>query len=92
LSLIRQRGFLILWLGQFLVTFAAWALRTVLLIWVYKLTRSGVAVSVVGLMYPPIIASGGLSPLLIRATPRPRERPSGASVEIALAMVGEGME
>jgi MFS family permease len=49
MELLRQRGFLLLWTGQFLVTFATWALRTILLIWVYQLTRSGIAVSVVGL-------------------------------------------
>ncbi|MDQ2741503.1 MAG: MFS transporter [Chloroflexota bacterium] len=49
MSLFRSRGFLLLWSGQLLVTFASWALRTVLLIWVYGLAHSGVAVSIVGL-------------------------------------------
>jgi MFS family permease len=49
LALLRNRGFLLLWLGQFLGILADWALRTILLIWVFKLTRSGVAVSLVGL-------------------------------------------
>ncbi len=38
-----------LWGGQFLGVLADWSLRTLLLIWVYALTRSGVAVSLVGL-------------------------------------------
>lgn len=38
-----------MWAGQLLVTLASWALRTVLLIWVYGLAHSGVAVSAVGL-------------------------------------------
>lgn len=48
MNLLRHRGFLLLWSGQFLGILADWSLRTMLLIWVYSLTRSGVAVSVVG--------------------------------------------
>jgi MFS family permease len=49
MGLLRHRGFLQLWAGQLVSTLADWALRTILLIWVYALTHSGVAVSVVGL-------------------------------------------
>ena len=49
MSLLRQRGFFLLWSGQFLGILADWSLRTMLLIWVYSLTRSGIAVSIVGL-------------------------------------------
>lgn len=44
----HDRGFALLWCGQFLSFLGDWALRTMLLIWVYQLTRSGIAVSVVG--------------------------------------------
>src|SRR5947209_5547767 len=49
MTLLRQRGFLLLGTGQFLNIIASWSLRTVMLIWVYALTKSGVAVSLVGL-------------------------------------------
>lgn len=49
MDLLRNRGFMLLWAGQFLAILADWSLRTALLIWVYSLTRSGVAVSLVGL-------------------------------------------
>lgn len=49
MGLLRNRGFALLWAGQFLAVLADWSLRTALLIWVYSLTRSGVAVSLVGL-------------------------------------------
>ena len=49
MGLMRNRGFVLLWAGQFLAVLADWSLRTALLIWVYSLTRSGVAVSLVGL-------------------------------------------
>ncbi len=49
IELARNRGFALLWAGQFLTILADWSLRTMVLIWVYALTRSGVAVSVVGL-------------------------------------------
>jgi len=48
MGLLRNRGFALLWGGQFLGYLGDWALRTMLLIWVYQLTRSGIAVSVVG--------------------------------------------
>ena len=49
MSLLHNRGFVLLWSGQFLGILADWSLRTAVLIWVYTLTRSGVAVSLVGL-------------------------------------------
>ena len=49
MNLVRERGFALLWGGQFLGVLADWSLRTLLLIWVYALTRSGFAVSLVGL-------------------------------------------
>ncbi len=49
MRLLRNRGFILLWTGQFLGTLTDWALRTVLLLWVYGLTRSGAAVGLVGL-------------------------------------------
>ena len=62
MQLLRNRGFVLLWLGQFLVVFGAWALRTVLLIWVYQLTRSGIAVSIVGLAEAlPLLVVGPLA-------------------------------
>ncbi len=48
MDLLRHRGFVLLWCGQFLGFLGDWTLRTMLLIWVYQLTRSGLAVSVVG--------------------------------------------
>jgi MFS family permease len=49
MALLRQRGFRLLLAGQFLITLGAWGLRVLLLIWVYQLTHSGTAVSLVGL-------------------------------------------
>jgi hypothetical protein len=49
MSLLHNRGFVLLWSGQFLGILADWSLRTAVLIWVYKLTRSGLAASLVGL-------------------------------------------
>jgi len=49
MSILRNRGFALLWSGQSLGTLADWSLRTMVLIWVYSLTHSGVAVSLVGL-------------------------------------------
>ncbi len=49
MNLLRERGFALLWIGQSLSSLADWALRAVVLIWVYALTGSGIAVSVVGL-------------------------------------------
>ena len=49
MSLLRNRGFALLWAGQFLGLMADWSLRTMVLIWVYGLTHSGIAVSFVGL-------------------------------------------
>jgi len=48
MDLLRNRGFALLWGGRFLGLLGDWALRTMLLIWVYQLTRSGLAVSMVG--------------------------------------------
>lgn len=47
--LFRNRGFVVLVAGQSLSLLGDWGLRTALLIWVYALTRSGLAVSLVGL-------------------------------------------
>jgi len=49
MALLRLPGFRALLAGFFLSTFAAWAGRTAILIWVYALTHSGVMVSLVGL-------------------------------------------
>ncbi len=49
MGLLRSRGFLLLWSGQFLGVFGDWSLRTMLLIWAFTLTGSGVVVSLVGL-------------------------------------------
>jgi len=49
MALLRLPGFRSLLAGFFLSTFAAWASRTAVLIWVYALTHSGVMVSLVGL-------------------------------------------
>jgi dihydroorotate dehydrogenase electron transfer subunit len=46
---LRNVGFARLWVGQFLSLFADWALRALLLLWVYRLTHSGVGTSLVGL-------------------------------------------
>lgn len=48
-SLWRNEGFLFLCAGQCLSQLADAALRIVILIWIYQLTRSGMAVSLVGL-------------------------------------------
>jgi MFS family permease len=49
MTLLRNRALLMLIVGQTVSTLADWALRVALLIWTYALTRSGVAVSLVGL-------------------------------------------
>ncbi|HVB08866.1 MAG TPA: MFS transporter [Bacillota bacterium] len=46
---LRNGGFARLWVGQFLSLFADWALRALLLLWVFRLTHSGVGTSLVGL-------------------------------------------
>ena len=46
---LRNGGFIRLWVGQFLSLFADWALRALLLLWVYQMTHSGVGTSLVGL-------------------------------------------
>lgn len=46
---LRNGGFARLWVGQFLSLCADWALRALLLLWVYRLTHSGVGTSLVGL-------------------------------------------
>jgi predicted MFS family arabinose efflux permease len=46
---LRNGRFARLWVGQFLSLFADWALRALLLLWVYRLTHSGVGTSLVGL-------------------------------------------
>ncbi len=48
-ALLHHRGFVRLWIGQFLSLLADWSLRAMLLIWVYTLTHSGEMVSLVGL-------------------------------------------
>ncbi|HZU13418.1 MAG TPA: MFS transporter [Chloroflexota bacterium] len=48
MDLLQSRGFVLLLTGQLLATFGIWAFRTVLLIWVYSLSHSGTAVSLVG--------------------------------------------
>jgi hypothetical protein len=48
-ALLKHRAFLLLVVGQTSSLLADWALRAALLIWVYALTRSAVAVSLVGL-------------------------------------------
>lgn len=66
MGLLRIRGFQFLWTGQLLVTLASWALRTVLLIWVYGLAHSGVAVSVVGLAEAaPLVILAGIGGVFV---------------------------
>lgn len=66
MALLRIRGFLLLWTGQLLVTLATWALRTVLLIWVYGLAHSGVAVSGVGLAEAaPLLVLAGVGGVFV---------------------------
>lgn len=48
-ALLRNRGFLFLLGGFFLSLLAPWCQRTMVLIWVYALTGSGLGVSLVGL-------------------------------------------
>jgi DHA3 family macrolide efflux protein-like MFS transporter len=60
-TLLHNRALLLLIVGQTVSTMADWSLRVALLIWVYALTRSGIAVSLVGLCEAvPILV---LSPL-----------------------------
>lgn len=49
MQLLGERGFRFLLAGQFLIILTVWALRVILLIWVYDLAHSGAAVSIVGL-------------------------------------------
>jgi predicted MFS family arabinose efflux permease len=49
MRLLRTSGFVRLWAGQFLSLFADWALRALLLLWVFRLTHSGLGTSLVGL-------------------------------------------
>lgn len=49
LALLRNQGFRYLLAGQFLSLLAPWCQRTMVLIWVYALTKSGTGVSLMGL-------------------------------------------
>ncbi|MGI8912415.1 MAG: MFS transporter, partial [Chloroflexota bacterium] len=49
LALLQNRGFRYLLIGQFLSLVAPWCQRTMVLIWVYALTKSGSGVSLMGL-------------------------------------------
>jgi MFS family permease len=49
LALLQNRGFRYLLAGQFLSLVAPWCQRTMVLIWVYALTKSGTGVSLMGL-------------------------------------------
>jgi hypothetical protein len=49
MGLVHHRGFLLLWSGQVLSLAGDWALRALVLLWVFRLTHSGLAVRVVGL-------------------------------------------
>jgi predicted MFS family arabinose efflux permease len=48
-ALLQNRGFRYLLAGQFLSLVAPWCQRTMVLIWVYALTKSGTGVSLMGL-------------------------------------------
>jgi len=81
MDLLRDRGFALLWSGQFLGTLADWALRTLVLIWVYGVTRSGVAVSLVGLAEAlPLLALAPLAGVLSTAGAAPAPWPSWCSL------------
>ena len=61
-----DRGFLLLWGGQSLSLLADAAVRIVVLIWVYQRTRSGVAVSLVGLAEAvPLLLLGPLAGVFV---------------------------
>lgn len=68
---MKNRGFVFLWSGQLLSTFAIWSLRTVLLIWTYSIAHSGTAVSMVGLAETiPILILAPLGGVFIDRWPR----------------------
>ncbi|MDQ2742473.1 MAG: MFS transporter [Chloroflexota bacterium] len=71
MTILRNRGFLLLWGGQLFSTVGIWSLRTVLLIWVYNTVRTGTAVSLVGLAEViPLLIVAPLGGVLIDRWPR----------------------
>jgi hypothetical protein len=71
LSLLRQRGFALLWLGQCLSMLADWGLRTLVLLWIYQLTQAGLAVSAVGLAQAlPLLLLAPLAGVYVDRLPR----------------------
>ena len=87
MSLPRNTGFALLWSGQFLGTLADWSLRTMMMIWVYGLTRSGVAVSVVGLAEAlPLLALAPLAGVFVDRWSRSRTMALSVLVRAALLL------
>jgi len=87
MSVMRNRGFALLWSGQFLGILADWSLRTMVLIWVYGLTHSGVAVSLVGLAEAlPLLALAPLAGVFIDRWSRSRAMAGSLLVRAALLL------
>ncbi|MBI2596491.1 MFS transporter [Candidatus Daviesbacteria bacterium] len=70
-TVIRNRGFLNLWINQILVQFAYNSLNFALIIWVFKLTDSNTAVSaLLFAVYLPAVILGLLTGILVDVTDR----------------------
>jgi MFS family permease len=87
MSLLRQRGFALLWIGQCLSMLADWGLRTLVLIWIYELTHSGLAVSAVGLAQAlPLLLLAPLAGVYVDRWPRSHTM-AGASLARAVLLL-----
>ena len=87
MSLLHNRGFVLLWSGQFLGILADWSLRTMVLIWVYGLTRSDVAVSLVGLAEAlPLLALAPVAGVFVDRWSRSRTMASSVLVRATLLL------
>jgi MFS family permease len=87
LSLLHQRGFALLWIGQCLSMLADWGLRTLVLIWIYELTHSGFAVSAVGLAQAlPLLLLAPLAGVYVDRWPRSHTMATAALGRAALVL------
>jgi MFS family permease len=87
MRLFRQRGFALLWTGQGLSMLADWGLRTLMLIWIYQLTHSGLAVSAVGLAEAlPLLVVAPLAGVYVDRWPRSHTM-TGASLGRAVLLL-----
>ena len=87
MSLLRQRGFALLWCGQLLSALADWSLRPLVLIWAYTLTRSGTTVSLVGLAEAlPLLVLAPVAGVFVDRWSRARTMAGAALARAALIL------